>query len=239
MIKLICSFCGKEFKVSPSRVGIRKHCSRSCYIKAITGVSWGYLSPKAKRKISEARLKRKKELGYINSPKTRKKISEALKGKKQSVETVEKRAKKNRGKKRSKESRRRLSEAKKGKNNPFWKGGISQENGKIKRGIEFRLWREAIFARDNWTCQKCLKRGVKLHPHHIKDFSTYPELRFAIDNGITLCKECHWDFHKRYGKNKNNKKQLFEFLQVSSGEHNFEEIGKQIKSGRVVLEIEQ
>jgi len=99
-----------------------------------------------------------------------------------------------------------------GKLNGRWKGGITPENMKIRKSIEYRLWREAVFARDNWTCQKYGIQGGKLHPHHIYNFADYPELRFAIDNGITLSKKAHQEFHKIYGKRNNTKSQLEEFL---------------------------
>ena len=78
--------------------------------------------------------------------------------------------------------------------------------------MEFRLWREAVFARDNWTCQKYGIKGGRLHPHHIKNFSEYPELRFAVDNGITFSEKAHKEFHKKYGIKNNTKEQLEEFL---------------------------
>lgn len=83
-----------------------------------------------------------------------------------------------------------------GSAHPFWKGGVTPINHKIRRSSEYRLWRESVFKRDNWTCVWCGTQSGKgkiviLHADHIKPFAYYPELRFAIDNGRTLCKECH------------------------------------------------
>jgi len=100
----------------------------------------------------------------------------------------------------------------KGKDSWAWKGGVSPENKRIRVSVEFRLWREAVFARDNWTCQKYGIKGGKLHPHHIKNFADYPKLRFAIDNGITFSEKAHREFHRKYGKKNNTIKQLKEFL---------------------------
>jgi hypothetical protein len=96
--------------------------------------------------------------------------------------------------------------------NPNWRGGITPENLKIRLGVEYRLWREVIFARDDYTCQKCGQGGGQLHPHHIFNFATYLDLRFAINNGITLCKKCHMEFHKKHGYKNNTKEQLEKFL---------------------------
>lgn len=93
---------------------------------------------------------------------------------------------------RRKQSESNLKRISKGNHN-FYIDGRTPERKSIRHSIDYRLWREAVFARDNFTCQnlECRKRGVYLEAHHIKSFSEYPELRFAIDNGITLCVGCH------------------------------------------------
>ena len=76
-------------------------------------------------------------------------------------------------------------------NNPNWKGGITKENEKIRKTIEYKNWRRACMERDNFTCQICLKRGGDLEIDHIKPQSLFPELRFELTNGRTLCIPCH------------------------------------------------
>lgn len=77
-----------------------------------------------------------------------------------------------------------------GKNHYGWKG-TTPETSRIRASIEYKLWREAVFMRDNFTCKTCNKKGGFLEADHIKPFAYYPELRFAIDNGQTLCRVCH------------------------------------------------
>jgi len=94
-----------------------------------------------------------------------------------------------------------------------WKNGITPKNKKIRTSLEIRLWREAVFARDNWTCQKMGKRGVKLQAHHVENFSDNEKLRFDINNGITLSDKSHQEFHKKFGQTKNDRNQLIIFLE--------------------------
>ena len=94
-----------------------------------------------------------------------------------------------------------------GENHPNWKCGISKVNKSDRelamQTFEYKLWRKSVFERDDYTCQMCLKRGYKLQADHIKSWSLFPELRYAIDNGRTLCEDCHrntntWGFKKLY-----------------------------------------
>lgn len=75
-----------------------------------------------------------------------------------------------------------------------------------------KLWKKACLERDNFTCQKTKQRGGKLRVHHINNFADFPELRTAINNGITLSEKSHKEFHQIYGVSNNTKEQLEEFL---------------------------
>jgi len=82
-----------------------------------------------------------------------------------------------------------------GRKSHLWKGGITPENTIIRESAEYAEWRKAVYARDNWTCQECGARGDYLHAHHVFPFAEFPEHRFDIWNGVTLCAGCHAEYH--------------------------------------------
>ncbi|WP_052331229.1 HNH endonuclease [Planktothrix agardhii] len=96
----------------------------------------------------------------------------------------------------------------KGVLHPRWKGGITQTNRAARETAEGRDWRKAVFERDAYTCQHCGdSKGGNLNAHHIKSFALYPELRYELSNGITLCKSCHRQVHFKPNSIRNMKKE--------------------------------
>ena len=76
-----------------------------------------------------------------------------------------------------------------------WKGGISSENHRLRNSTEYKEWRAAVFTRDEYACQKCFTIGGVLNAHHVKPWAEFIADRFDVDNGLTLCKECHVEVH--------------------------------------------
>ena len=90
------------------------------------------------------------------------------------------------GKKHTKETREKM----RGANNGNWKNGASRKNDLIRKSVEYLNWKAQVFVRDGRACVWC-KSTENIEADHIKPFSTYPELRFDINNGRTLCHDCH------------------------------------------------
>ncbi len=111
------------------------------------------------------------------------------KGKKASPEKIKKMSDSHKGKKHSEETKRKMSQSNRGERHWAWITDRSklvvQENGK---SAACNYFRKQVRLRDNNKCKinnsDCLGQ---LEVHHILDFKNHPELRYDINNGITLC----------------------------------------------------
>ena len=78
-----------------------------------------------------------------------------------------------------------------GENHWNWQGGKTKELKRLRGTAQYISWRKSVFERDDYTCLFCGIRGATLNADHILPFAFFPELRFDISNGRTLCEECH------------------------------------------------
>ena len=189
-----CKYCGKEYKW-----WWKFYCSMDCYHKDPNHTKWDFSSrigkkvkPRSeewKQHMREAWVRMKEK--WIKPP------SHAWY-------------------KHSDVSKEKMSKSRLGKwrwdKSPAWRGWITPHNKIIRTSSEYKLWRKSIFERDNYTCQKFWIIWWELRAHHINNFSEREDLQLAIDNGITLSKKAHEDFHKIYGIKYNTLEQLNEYL---------------------------
>lgn len=122
---------------------------------------------------------------------SRKGITAWNKGLKWSPEVLKKLSNSHKGYKMPLETRIKKSLAQKGAKGSNWRGGITKINKLERNSLKMKLWREAVFKRDNYTCQACGKRGIELQADHELPFAHFPDLRYEILNGRTLCVPCH------------------------------------------------
>lgn len=104
----------------------------------------------------------------------------------------------NKGKEMSEDYKVNCSLAQTGKE--VFDGFYKSKNTRLRRRSKYKAWRESIFKRDDYTCQDCGVRGDYLHAHHkipLKEVLKERKngLLFDTNNGITLCKRCHFKIH--------------------------------------------
>lgn len=187
-----CKHCGEPY------VGRGKFfCSRLC---ATTFKNLANNSSKredVKKKLRKRMTGNTYSVGRKLSNETKIKISKSLKGRSLPEEVRKKISQtlRNIGHKPSLYAYQKLP---KGEKHPNWKGGISPQRHREYGTKEYKQFVKSVLERDDYTCQWCgAKNGkgenIKLHTHHIESYAEYPELRFDVKNGLTLCDECHYE----------------------------------------------
>lgn len=103
-----------------------------------------------------------------------------------------------------------LCKGKRGSLHPRWNPDLtdddrrSQHHGKSSEmERKLQVWRTRIYKRDNYTCQVCFMHGVYIQAHHLNSWDSNKKERYNLANGISLCRECHKDFHQEYGMGQN------------------------------------
>lgn len=99
-----------------------------------------------------------------------------------------------------------------GENHYAWKSDMSDEERQLKRKIDgYDEFIRMVLKRDNYTCQHCGSFSDELNVHHLNGYNWCKEGRLDPNNAITLCDNCHSNFHSHYGKGNNTKEQFEEW----------------------------
>ena len=116
---------------------------------------------------------------------------------------------------RCQECRKKLmSEILSGENHYNYNPDISDED-RVRRRIDdtYREWRSKVYTRDRYTCVCCGEsKSNEMVAHHKDSWNSNVERRYDVDNGVTLCDDCHNSFHHLYGYGYNTEEQFNEFL---------------------------
>lgn len=101
--------------------------------------------------------------------------------------------------------RRAFAEARKGRNHPCWNAKLDQESRDKRRfgsptQLHFKRVAKLARIRDSNSCVVCGRSKCILHAHHLEPWAYSPSLRYNPANLITLCEDCHYQFHALYGR---------------------------------------
>lgn len=76
---------------------------------------------------------------------------------------------------------------------------------------ELKAWKLSVHKKDNCECFVC---GCKddLNAHHIYQWADNRDIRFLVENGITLCREHHVQVHKMYKSGTLSSEELWQMV---------------------------
>lgn len=193
-VKVICDTCGKEFEKYECKIGKNNFCCRDCYskfhskdVQEYTCIVCGKIFKGAKYNANKYCSRECYDFEHNIKNKIR-----ICPGCGKPFE-----AKASNDKYCSYECWDKKRDMPKGEDHWNWQGGISLINDRHD-SREYKEWRLKVYQRDSYKCRYCGSKE-KINAHHIYSWKNYPELRYNIDNGITLCEKCHIELHKEYG----------------------------------------
>lgn len=168
-----CWLCKKEFFEKPSsRIHKKTFCNKKCADSA--------------------------RIGTTLSEEHKEKIGDALRG----IRLTPEHTAKLKGRKLTLKQRKRISEARKRTNymfgrtgnlSPNWKGGLEMRKKEDRRNDSaYQEWRRQLWIRDGYKCKvKNKDCNGRIEAHHILSWRNHRDLRYIINNGITLCQFHH------------------------------------------------
>lgn len=173
MIDKTCLICGTAFRVIPARADTAKYCSYACLgkSKALTNAGENhknYVQGVTREKTCE-------HCGKVFKQRKKEPLSNFLKKKFCSKPCAD-------------VGGFRYS----GEQHPNYNPDADRQRN---RGFEFYKWADAVKARDGMKCVKCGATDREVQAHHVKPWKLFPDLRYEVSNGITVCAPCHWAIH--------------------------------------------
>jgi hypothetical protein len=73
-------------------------------------------------------------------------------------------------------------------------GRLASDSEDARKSELTQEWKIEIYKRDGYKCINGCK-SKNIHAHHKQSWKLYPEKRFDVNNGETLCAECHAKKH--------------------------------------------
>lgn len=211
-VQKACIECGKMYNVIPALESISKYCSRKCQNSAIARLPRKARRPETKPRKKKATRPAKQYYCVVCGKVVARKRKYCSMECRRSITMITLRCpvcfkeyktyKAHPNKHCSSECyHKEQAWRQRGSKSHFWQGGKTLRTMQIRGSGLYTEWREKVMKRDNYTCQSCLRSSKDfpmgaLTAHHVRAFSTDVKHRLKVSNGITLCWQCHRDFHR-------------------------------------------